>query len=179
MSVQEGSLVALTGVRKVALAADRAIAVATRAAGAGAMSVTIVMMFVVAGDGLMRVVFNHPLAGPHELMEFAMVVLVFPSLAYTALQKGHVAVDLLVERFPEGLQGLFTCLANLLSLGICSLYTWQSVVFAIHQHEKGLVSSTLGVPVYPFAWMVALGFALLCLVLLSDTVKSLWRLVRT
>ena len=136
------------------------------------------MMFLITGDVSLRYLFNRPIKGSVELIELMMVVLVFLAVAYTASQKGNVAIELMVARLPQRAQAIIDIITHSLSLGLVSLIIWQSVVRAnylwLHEH----VSWTLSIPIYPFVFLIAFGCALLAIVLLANLLDSLDRAVR-
>ncbi len=120
-----------------------------------------------------RYLFNAPLMGVFELTEFMMVCVVFLAMAYTQAGKGHVAVDLVVNRFPRGVQTFITVISLLLSLLVMALITWKSVERGFEVMNAGECSGTLGIPVYPFVFIVALGAAAMCLELLKNVLTEL------
>ena len=55
----------------------------------------VVMMLVTTIDVIGRYIFNSPFGGANEIAEFLQALVVYLGIAYTATQKGHVAVDFL------------------------------------------------------------------------------------
>ena len=135
------------------------------------------MMFLTASDVILRYVFNRPLVGAFDLTEYMMAIVVAFGLAYCAMMKGHVRVDLIVERFPQRAQAVIDSVTGLLSLGLFSLITWQCFVNIKLQFDSGVTSTVLLIPVFPFVGMVGIGSALLSLILLIDFLESLSRAV--
>ncbi len=141
-------------------------------AGIG-MSFIMIMMILTAVDTVLRNFFNHPIVGAHEVSEVLMVIFVFLAIAYTAIEKGHVAVDFLTGRFPKRVQAIIDKVTNFLSLFIFLLITWQTFLFGMDLWKNKTVSPTLDIPIFPFAFIVAFGTGLLCLVLLINFLHSL------
>ncbi len=137
------------------------------------MSFIMIMMILTAVDTFLRNIFNHPIVGAHELSEVLMVIFVFLAIAYTAIEKGHVAVDILTGRFSKRIQAIVDKVTNFLSLFIFLLITWQTLLFGMDLWKNKTVSPTLDIPIFPFAFIVALGTGLLCLVLLINFLHSL------
>ncbi len=136
------------------------------------------MMFLTAADVFLRYVFNRPISGDLELNENMLVMVVFFSIAYTAVQKGHVRVELLVAKLPMKAQAIIYAISAILALSLSILITWQSVVLALEKAEEGLTTAVLFVPVYPFIFMTAFGAGLLSLVLLTDLIRALHRVAQ-
>jgi len=138
-----------------------------------AMGTVAAMMFLTATDVILRYVFNRPIGGAYELMEYMMAILIPFGLAYCALQGGHVSVDLLVSRFPKKIQSIIGSITTLFCLGLFLLITWQNVIYIKEHFESNLTSAVLLIPVYPFIGAVAIGSAALCLVLVLDFLNYL------
>ncbi len=126
------------------------------------------MMFLTAADVLLRYLFNKPISGAYELVEYMMAILVSFSIVYCAHQKAHVNVDILVERFSERIRTILSCATIFLTLILFLLITWQTVSYIVDEYECELTSAVLYIPVYPFVTFVAIAFAVLCLVVLAE-----------
>ena len=142
-----------------------------------AMATVAAMMFLTATDVILRYVFNRPISGAYELIEYMMAVLIPFGLAYCALQGGHVSVDLLVSRFSKKTQSILGSITTLLCLGLFILITWQNVIYIGENFKSKLTSAVLFIPVYPFIAAVAIGSAALCLVLALDFLNYLKKAV--
>jgi TRAP-type C4-dicarboxylate transport system permease small subunit len=132
-----------------------------------------IMMFLITADVIMRTSVGKPILGAYELTQFLMVILIFFALPCTAFKDGHVTVDFIYERLSQRGRAVIDSIANFLSLALFALICWQSVVqgrFLLHSKQ---VSLALGIPIYGFLFVVAVGCTLLCLVLLSKLAQSL------
>lgn len=136
------------------------------------------MMFLTGTDVTLRYIFNRPIAGAYELTELMMVILVFWGLAYTQLEKGHVAIELVFSRLPKTAQAIADIIVYCLCLGLFALLVWQNVVQAKSKMATGLVTGTLTIPVWPFYLVVAFGCLIMCLLLLIELIGSLNRLAK-
>ena len=114
--------------------------------------------------------------GSYELFELIMVIPVGFALVYAALQKTHVAVHLIVSRFPPRLGILTEILAGLLSFAVWALIGWGGARLA---WESGLeeTTDTIGFPYLPFriVWLFCL--FLFCLTYLVDLFRAFRRLL--
>jgi TRAP-type C4-dicarboxylate transport system permease small subunit len=100
-----------------------------------------------------------------------LIVISF-SLAHTAVQKGHVSIEVLVTRFPPRVQGIIGTITGILSLGIFTVVTWQCVELANRYRESNQTTMTAEIPIHPFLYMMAFCIGVLCLVILIDLIKS-------
>jgi len=137
-----------------------------------------VMMLLIVIDVLLRYFLNRPLKGVFELIEFMVAIVVCLGMAYTGVQKGHVAVELVVSRFSPRVQALIDSFNYLVSTILFSLISWKSVVQAKVLWVSGLTSSILYVPVYPFVFVLAFCSGLLGLVFLLHFLDSTSRMIR-
>jgi TRAP-type C4-dicarboxylate transport system permease small subunit len=126
------------------------------------------MMFLTFTDVLLRYLFNRPVPGGDELIEFMMAIVVTFCLAYTAHERSHVGVDLLITRFSKKTRKLIGCITSFLTLGLFILICWQTIKLIGEDYSSHLESGVLYIPVYPFIATVAAGLAILCLILLTE-----------
>ena len=132
-----------------------------------------VMMVLTGVDVLGRYVFNKPVPGSYEMTEFMMPIVIAFGLAFCALEKGHVKVELVTSRLPERTQAVMKTIVCLVFLGIFILVTWQTWLRAKGMIDVGQLSMVLYIPVYPFVLSVAVGCAALCIVILRDVFSYL------
>lgn len=135
------------------------------------------MMLVTIANILGRM-FWRPLYGTFDYVSFFSVTIVAFALAYCAVQKGHISVDLVMARLPRRAQGIIGCFTNILSLGIFIIVIWQCIVLAERMIRLRQVTMTALLPFYPFIYVIAFGCFLLCLVILVELIKSLDKVVK-
>ena len=114
-----------------------------------------------------------PIKGTFELMGFFGAVITAFALGYTQVAKGHIAVDVLVDRFSDKnrkVTGIINC-------ALCSVFftiaAWQIAVKATTLWKTGEVTETLRIVYYPFTYAVAVGCGVLAIVLMVDLIKLL------
>jgi len=127
------------------------------------------MMLLTVVDVFMRYVFNAPITGATEVSELMMVIVVFPALAWIAVERSHIRVDMLVVKWPRRVQLIVEIITLLLALGTFVIITWQSFLESI---EVRMATSLLEVPESPFHWIMTLGFAMLCLAIVSLVIQN-------
>ena len=142
-----------------------------------ALWILAIMMFLTFVDVLLRYVFNSPVPGGTELIEFMMGIVVTFSVAYTAHKRSHIGVDLVIARFSERTKKTIGCITSLLTLILFVLIFWQTVVLMLEEYHSKIISPVLYIPVYPFIATVALGFLILCFVLLAEFLSLLGEMV--
>lgn len=142
--------------------------------GAGVLAV---MMFLTACDVTLRQ-FKIPIMGTDDITAFLMAILISFGLAYCAIRKGHIQVELVVEHLPIRVQAVIDSITTLLGLGLCALITWQSFTNMVSVYNSGATSWTLNIIAFPFAGLVAFGFIWFTLVLLADFFNAISKAVR-
>jgi TRAP-type C4-dicarboxylate transport system permease small subunit len=158
--------------------AEDSIFVLSRILGIIAIIDLVAMMFFTVLDVFLRAFFNYPIPGDVELIELSMVCAGFFGLAWCAMRGMHIKVDLLVPLLPKGAQSLLDVFNYLLALGICGIFTWRGFVEGIANKEMNQLSSILKLPLFPFYWVMALGYAVLCLAILILLIKSVAEVIR-
>jgi TRAP-type C4-dicarboxylate transport system permease small subunit len=158
----------LMPVNKVVHIIGIAARVSARIVNSIAAAFLFILMLLTCSDVILRYLFNKPIMGSFELTEFIMAIIVSFSLANCALQKGHIRVDLVVIMLPKRVQGIMNSIANLAFLVLFALITWRIVPRAMQMIEVNQVALILRIPVAPFVLIVAIGTAVLCLVLLKN-----------
>jgi TRAP-type C4-dicarboxylate transport system permease small subunit len=135
------------------------------------------MLLVTTSNILLRK-FGKPIYGAYDYVCFLSTIVVAFAIANCAVKRGHTQVELLVARFSRRAQGIVDSITGILSLGIFSLITWQSIALGNDMRRAGEVSMTSLEPFYPYIYAIAFGCALLCLVILVDLMKSVLKAVK-
>lgn len=138
---------------------------------------TFLMMLVIVLNSLGRLI-GFPIYGTEDYVSLLSIVLVALTLAYCAVQKGHIQIDLLVSRLSQRSQGIIDSIIHLLSLGLFSIVCWQCIVLALRIMQTGEKSMSALIPLYPFLLIVALGCVFLSLVIIVDLGRSLTKAVK-
>jgi len=129
------------------------------------------MMVLTCLDIILRL-FRHPIPGTYEMVGFLGAVFAAFSLGYTSVNRGHIAVDFLVQKLPARAQS-FVDGANALICGIFfGFLARQCLTYARDLKDFGEVSMTLQMPIYPFVYGLAAGCFLLTLVLAVRFVRD-------
>jgi TRAP-type mannitol/chloroaromatic compound transport system permease small subunit len=119
-----------------------------------------------------------PILGGQELQELFMVIVVSFALAYTAIKKGHIRVDLLMQFTSEKVNRWFGFFANLFSCLFYILIAWQAWTYAwINVHDQA-VTGVLNIAIFPFNLLLMIGAAITALIFLRDFLESVGEVIR-
>jgi TRAP-type C4-dicarboxylate transport system permease small subunit len=142
-----------------------------------AQGAVVAMMLLVSANILLRV-FGKPFIGTYDWVGLIGTILIAFALGYCGIQRGHVRVEFILARFPQRVQAVVDSITGILSLGLFALAAWQSMVMGTEMWRKGDVSMTIQMPFHPFVYTIAFGCALLWLIILIDTIKSMAKAVK-
>ncbi len=115
-----------------------------------------------------------PIRGTFELMGYFGAIVTAFALGYTQLQKGHIAVDVLINTFSNKTKRVLQVINTIICTVFFGVVAWQIGVKATTLMETGEITETLRIIYYPFTFAVAFGCLVLALVLLIDLLKALF-----
>jgi len=136
-----------------------------------AASVAFIMLLTVA-DVFMRF-FGRPIPGTYELVGFVGSMIISFALPYTSVQKGHIAVEFIMQKLPWMARMIVNAVNALISMILFGVIAWQCMLYGLNLKAAGEVSLTLQMKTYPFVYGVAFGCAMLSLVLLIEFLRQL------
>lgn len=130
------------------------------------------MMFLTCADIILRL-FRRPILGTYEIVGFLGAMVAGLAIAQTTLDRGHVAVQVVVTRFSPRVQEIIYLITHLLSIFLFALLAWECVRYGNDFRASGEVSLTLRLPFYPVVYGIALSAIVVCLVLFVDILQVL------
>ena len=137
----------------------------------------LLIMLLVVGNVIMRF-FGKPFDGSYEWVGFLMGTAISLSLAYCALQGGHISITLLSERFSRSIQQALELMEKLLSLIFLVMVVRMLILYGTRMLSGGHVGMNTGVPLYYFAYIIACGFLVYCLAVAYNLVKSAEKMIK-
>jgi TRAP-type C4-dicarboxylate transport system permease small subunit len=136
------------------------------------IAVTFMMCLTVA-DVLLRAG-GHPIIGTFEIVSLLLALVIGFGIPQVSLDRGHVAMDFLVEKLSERGRRVLTTFTRVLCLILFACIGYKLFGVGARFHASGEVSPTIMLPFYPVAYGVAVCCFLECCVFLSDIVR-IWR----
>jgi TRAP-type C4-dicarboxylate transport system permease small subunit len=141
-------------------------------------TVLFALMFYVTAEVTMRYLLNKPLPGHLELTQLLIAPSVFLALSYVQAHRGHVGLDLLIDRLPARLRHAVESFTLAVALGAFAIITWFSAGNAWLSWEFGDVTPTAYLPTWWSKAAVPAGCALLCIRLALQLVDSIAGIAR-
>jgi len=113
-------------------------------------------MFLIVYSVLGRVFFAKPVSGLVDMVSLIFALTCVFSFCYTEKNKGHVRMDLFLQKAPRAGKFILhsaTGIIAILILGfiVVSMYSYVSKTFA-----AGNITLTIGIPIFPFALVTAI-----------------------
>ena len=136
------------------------------------------MMFLIMTDVVLRYVFNSPITGSYEIIQYMMAILISFAVVYCAYKRSHVSVDIVFDLLPPKPQSIVACLGSLIVLILFILIAWENVLYIKETYDQRLTSTVLYIPTFPFVAAVAVGFVAFCLVMFVEFFNSLRGVVK-
>ena len=122
-----------------------------------------------------RYFFNAPTIWGLEFTTFIFGVHFVMGFCYTELYEGHVRVDIFSSKLPQKAQDLIyiilTLCITLPLVALLGVWAWDNAVTSTKIAEK--LSSAWAPPIWPVKLLMALGFSLLFLQVLSNLIKRI------
>jgi TRAP-type C4-dicarboxylate transport system permease small subunit len=139
----------------------------------GAVALAVMMMLAVIDVGG-RYLFNKPLVGAWELTGLLLVYAAALGLGYCQLEKHHIRVTFLYDRFSPRWQAFIDSFSHLVGAAGFVMISWQSFIKTAYYFGAGDMglSETMGVVLWPFTLALAIGTAMITIVLLIDLAQS-------
>jgi len=133
-----------------------------------------IIMIILTCEVVLRYVFNRPTIWAMESSQLLMCIFVALGGAYTALQNGHVNVDILVSRLTERKRAIVDVLASpvFFLFVICFMLKMGAIAVAsikVKEHS----GTYFNPPLYPVKFLIAIGIFLVFLQGICKLLKDL------
>ena len=125
------------------------------------------MMLITVFDVILRCI-GRPMSGTYDLVALGGALVIGFSVPYTTFKKGHIVVDVLIDRLSEKGKNLFSICTRLISLGLCIMIAWHLIRLGLDYYHTHEGSQTLQLSFYPIAYGLATGFFVQCLANIAE-----------
>jgi TRAP-type C4-dicarboxylate transport system permease small subunit len=138
----------------------------------GGTALTFMMLLTVA-DVVGRA-FGHPLVGTYEIVGLSLALVVGITIPKVSFDRGHVNVDVLLERVPKGNKDMLNTFTRLVCFFLFIGIGYNLFSVANEFRTSGEVSPTIQLPAYPLAYAVGFCCFIECLVFVLQMIE-IWR----
>jgi len=121
----------------------KAVSVLDTVGGVASGAVVVLMLFMLAINTVLRYVFNTGWFFAQEYTAYGLVFLTFVPLGYTLKQRGHIAIDALVDRLPVRARKRMAVVTTALSVAVVFLLLHYGSLLAFGSLARGSKSNTV------------------------------------
>ena len=137
----------------------------------------VALMVLVAGNVILRYAWRS-IQGTYDYVGLITAVSVSLAIAYTAYERGHIEIEVLMERLPERVQSIVGSAMMLLSTFFFCIASWQCVVVGNSMKAANETTMAVYVPIYPFMYILAFGLAMTALIVAMRCVGYIVKAVK-
>ena len=138
----------------------------------------LLMMVITCTDVVGAKVFLSPLLGAIDIVMLAQIVAISFAAGMALIIGRHIQVEFFFNLLPRRAQAVINSFVLFLGLVLFILIIWRLCVLGHTFQTSGEYSPTAYIPLYPFAYAIALASIPVCLVLVLEFFKSLTKRVQ-
>ncbi len=131
-----------------------------------------VMMLLTVVDVVLRAV-SWPFVGTFEIVSLLMGIVIGFGIPQVSLDKGHVYMEILVDRLSPRNRNLMNTFTRILCILLFVCIGYTMIKIGARFHASGEVSPTIKIPFYPLAYGISVCCFLECFVFLFD-ITTIW-----
>ncbi|MCX7856371.1 MAG: TRAP transporter small permease subunit [Deltaproteobacteria bacterium] len=156
---------------------ERIVGLFSKLLDIGARFGVFLMMLLVVADIIIRKPL-WPIPGLYDFVSLLGAAAIALAIPYSAVQKGHVQVELFVSKLGPKTQAAIDFFTGLMSLIFFIMVSWQTFVFGSEVKRSGEVSMSAHLEFYPYIYLISLMCFFLCLVIFVEIGKSIKNILR-
>ena len=137
----------------------------------------VALLVLVTVNVIMRYFFDS-IQGTYDYVGLITAIAVSLAVAYTAYERGHIEIEILMERLPERVQNSVGSVMMFISMAFFAIASWQCVEVGNSMKEANETTMAVYIQLYPFLYILAFGLALTALAFLIHTVKLVSKAVK-
>jgi TRAP-type C4-dicarboxylate transport system permease small subunit len=138
----------------------------------GLLAVMLITFIDVIGAKL----FQRPVLGAIDIVMLAQLLAISFAAASTLLSGRHVQVEFFVMMLPKRVQVIVDFLIHIFCLVLFVLIVWRLTVYGYFLQTGGEISPTAQIPLYPFAYGIALASIPVCLIYVLKIMNDIHKL---
>jgi TRAP-type C4-dicarboxylate transport system permease small subunit len=131
----------------------------------------IVMMLHIVTHALARSLFDAPIYGTNEIVEYwYLPIVALLGIPAAQLQKEHITVTMAIERARPATAAVFTIFACVLGALVCLAFAWFGLSKALDNMAIGSTADVSSIITWPVYFLVPIVFVLLAVLYVLDSV---------
>lgn len=120
--------------------------------------VILALMLLAVVQVLGRKVFNYPVRGYVDWVEFSMAIFAFLGIAYCQRLGGHIRMELVIGQFMGRTRWILETLSTLIALFIISVLMWFAYEHFLRAWQIGDSTMDIELPIWPGKLIVVIAF---------------------
>jgi TRAP-type C4-dicarboxylate transport system permease small subunit len=139
--------------------------------GMGCMALTTLI------DVIGSKLFQRPLPGSTEITGIIQIMAIAGGMAFSKIAGSQIRVDFIFDLLPERGKAILDVFGSLLGLAFFAVAGWMSWENAVMLFGSGTKTFLLGIPLYPFAFWIAVCCVPMFFVIFFELITSARRMV--
>jgi len=136
------------------------------------------MLLTVVIDVTGAKIFRWPLRGAMEGASILGLLISSLAIPFIYSLHGHIKIEFFMARISKQSRKIVSSIANLLSLALFVVMTWQMFSFSHIIQVSGVITPSVRIPVFPFTYAVGVSFLVTCVLILADFIRSAREVIR-
>lgn len=132
-----------------------------------------VMVITTCTDILGAKLFNLPVAGATEIVSLVQMATLVFAVASTQRYRGHICVDMFVDKMPSRIRAATKVLVSLLGLLLFILLVYEGICLGNFYFSSGEATATVQIPLYPFAYAFSIAMIPIAMMMSVDLFKAI------
>ncbi len=128
------------------------------------------ILFITCSDVVLRL-FGKPIIGTFELVGLAGAVVIGFGIPNASWTRGHIFVDVLVNKFSKPMAKVINTITRLMGIGIFIIIGYNLFLYSYDLYLSGEGTLTRQLPFYPISYGLGVCCFIQCLVLICDIFK--------
>jgi TRAP-type C4-dicarboxylate transport system permease small subunit len=150
---------------------DRWLRGVALAAAAIAGIITLAMMVLITIEVIQRSLFSRSFLFVEEYSGYMVLAVLSLGVGLALQDDALLRVDFIIDRIKAGSRRWLQLFYDICSLVLCTVLAYQFTIFAWRSYERGIFAPTpMMTPIYIPQAIIALGFVLLCIILIGKLV---------
>lgn len=135
------------------------------------------LLVLVVANVILRYGFTS-IKGTYDYVGLITAVSVTLAISYCAYERGHIEIEILMERLPQRVQAVSGSIMMFISACFFAIASWQCVVVGNSMKAANETTMAVYVPLYPFMYILAAGLAFTTLVILLHCARYVLKAVK-
>lgn len=123
-------------------------------------------------DVVIRKLSPYNIRGSLELTEMGMVIIIWISISFFQIGKGHIRVTMFLDKMPKWLNLFWDMFAHVLASLIMAYCIYGGIQRVQSDVNRDLRSTVLLIPQFPFSTIMVIGEILFLVLLVLDTILT-------